>query len=231
MNICKVLAVYISLLFPVLLHAQDSTRTKRVLKIFNPHAFTFSVFSNASALPVNPRQIFAHMHPGFTIGASFRYNTSPKHQWGQTVKTGFFYHRYVQGAIQLYSEVAYRYELKNGLGFDLMGGAGYVHSIPDTEILELNSDGEYVRKPNYGKPEFMGSIAAGAGYTFNGSSHKRPAHPVRVFTYYQFWLQTPFINQYVPVLPSTALHVGISYQIKSEVKRPKKYKFIGTPDF
>ncbi|MGZ5304719.1 MAG: hypothetical protein ACXWDO_11440, partial [Bacteroidia bacterium] len=73
-----------------------------------------------------------------------------------------------------------------------------------------NSDGVYVRKPNYGKPEAMGSIAVGAGYKINDG--------VRIFTNYQFWLQAPFIKQYVPVLPNTALHLGISYPFCAKCK-------------
>jgi hypothetical protein len=210
MNICKKLSLgFFTLLFPFLLNAQDSSRVKSD-KIFQPYPISVSVFSNASALPVNPRQIFDRIHPGITVGTSFRYNRNEKHQLAQTVKLGLFYHRFVQSAFQLYSEFAYRYELKNGLGFDGMLGAGYVHSIPATDILELNNDGVYERKPNYGKPEIMGSIAIGTGYTFN--KWGRGYHP-RIFVNYQFWLQTPFINQYVPVLPNTALHVGFAYPL------------------
>jgi hypothetical protein len=163
------------------------------------------------------------MHPGIDIGTAFRYNRNEKHQLAQTVKLGFFYHRFVQSAIQLYSEFAYRYELKNGLGFDAMAGAGYVHSIPNTEILKLNSNGVYEKETNLGKPEIMGSFAVGAGYKF--------ANDVRVFTNYQFWLQTPFINSYVPVLPNTALHLGISCPLNKPMYNKRKNRFIGTPDF
>ncbi|RYD83453.1 MAG: hypothetical protein EOP53_00810 [Sphingobacteriales bacterium] len=220
MHICRFRSLsFAILLLPYFVNAQDSSRTKQG-KIFQPYPVSVSVFSNASALPTSPGQIFEHMHPGLDIGTSFRYNRSEKHQLAQTVKLGFFYHRFVQSAVQLYSEFAYRYELKNGLGFDALAGAGYVHSIPNTEILELNDQGVYEKKTNLGKPEIMGSFAIGAGYTFNKRYREsiakhtwNPPRLYRIFINYQFWLQTPFINSYVPVLPNTALHLGFSYPL------------------
>src|SRR5688572_13856857 len=108
MNVYKKISLPIfSLLFPLLLNAQDSSKVKSA-KVFQPYPLSVSVFSNASALPVNPRQIFDRVHPGITVGTSFRYNKNEKHQLAQTVKLGFFYHRFVQSAFQLYSEFAYR---------------------------------------------------------------------------------------------------------------------------
>ncbi len=231
MHICKKLAaIFLSLLFPLLLSAQDTTRAKKG-KIFQPYPLIVSAFSNASALPTSPGQIFEKIHPGIMVGTAFRYNKNQTHQLSQTVKLGFFHHRFVQSAVQLYSEFAYRYELKNGLGFDAMAGAGYVHSIPHTEILVLNNDGVYEKKTNLGKPEFMGSTAIGLGYTFKKNQFLRKkthpiylAHPIRIFANYQFWLQAPFIKQYVPVLPNTALHIGLAYQLNNDIKRPRKWK-------
>jgi hypothetical protein len=170
-------------------------------------ALTFDIFSNATAMPTHPGQLFNPIHPGLTVGAEFRYNHNQTNQLGQTVKVGFFHHSLVQNGIQLYSEFHYNFQSKKRLGFDAFLGGGYIHSIPDHQIFKLNN-GVYERKANWGKPEAMGTLSIGTSYLVSSRTEPGP-EKARIFINYQFWLQTPFVNQYVPVLPNTALHVGI----------------------
>lgn len=173
---------------------------------------TLDLFGNATTLPTHPVQIFKPVHPGLTIGMEFPYNDNTKHRIGQTVKLGLFYHQLVQTGVQLYSELHYSYQVKGGFGLDAQAGIGYIHSIPNHQIFKLNN-GVYEKKTNLGKPEFMGSIAIGAGYYIN------PEKTNRIFASYQFWLQAPFVNQYVPVLPNTALHIGYARTLSPVVHK------------
>jgi hypothetical protein len=173
---------------------------------------TISVFTNATSLPPGVlANLFVYpLHPGVTIGTAFKYNDSERHEIFQTVKLGYLYHRYSQHAAQLYTEGAYRFNFKNGIGIGPLLGLGYLHSFPDTQIFELQENGEYEKKISFGKPQVMATVAVEAGYTFSISE----ARPVRVFMNYQFWLQFPFVRQYVPLLPNTALHVGVSVPLE-----------------
>jgi hypothetical protein len=176
---------------------------------------TLDVFSNATTLPTRPGSLFKPIHPGMTLGGDFRYNKNDTNRLAQTVKLGIFHHGLVQTGIQLYSEFHYSHLFKKRLTIDAFIGGGYIHSIPDHQIFVLKN-GVYEKKANWGKPEIMGTFSVGASYITD--SWKRDPR-TRIFVNYQFWVQTPFVNQYVPVLPNTALHIGCAKTIHPRGRR------------
>jgi hypothetical protein len=115
------------LLFPVL-NGHSQTRDIPV---------SISVFNNATALPPGVlRSLFsAPVHPGVQVGTYFPWNSGERHELFQTLKLGYFYHRYSQHGIQIFSEGGYRYHIGRGFSAGPLIGAGYLHSIPDTQIL------------------------------------------------------------------------------------------------
>ena len=160
-----------------------------------------SVFNSGTQLPGN--FITLPIHPGVSAGIEFAHNRSTINRWFQTAKLGMLYHQYSQTAVQLYSEGGYRRSVWRGLTAELRMGLGYLHSVTDVPLFKLNSEGTYRRGSKFGRPQFMAGGALGMGYTFHKS-----AHPWRVQVDYQFYVQTPFINEYVPLLPVNVLHVG-----------------------
>src|SRR5437016_5313928 len=92
-----------------------------------------SIFNIGSSLPgTGYLGVFSkNIHPGFNLGTYHLYNTGNKHEFFQTFKLGYFYHRFSQHAIQLYSEAGYRYLTKSGVYGEALLGAGYLHSFPD----------------------------------------------------------------------------------------------------
>jgi hypothetical protein len=174
-----------------------------------------SVFSNSTALPQNglPGTLHAPIHPGFTIGLVKDYKKTEKHQLYQTYRLGYFHQRYVQNAIQLYSEFGYSFSFKNGFGLFSQLGAGYVHSFQDQQKFILK-DGEYKKQFPIGRPQLMISFTPGLSYDLE----KKCGTPLKLFVDYQIWFQLPFVRQYVPVLPNSSLHIGaiISLNKKGE---------------
>lgn len=164
-----------------------------------------SVFQQSAQLPFSG-DMFVVLHPGLDVGTEFYYNKNQRRQWFQTAKLGVWNHHYVQTGIQLYSEAGYRHLFWQGLGAELRLGVGYLHSVPGTEYFELKN-GAYVSKSRFGRPQFMGSAAAGVSYTLSNS--------LRFSLDYQFFLQMPFINKYVPMAPGTALHLGVAWPLKT----------------
>ena len=162
-----------------------------------------SVFNAATQLP-GGSFISLPVHLGATVGAEFRYNRRPKNQLFQTAKLGFSHHRYVQNTLQLYSEFGYRRAIWQGTAAELRLGGGYLHAIPATEIFELDGN-TYRRKANLGRPQAMAGAALGLSYT-----QQKQTKPLRFFLDYQFYLQMPFVKQYVTLLPNTLLHVGVA---------------------
>lgn len=176
------------------LHAQDIWRRPLTLSLFT----VATQFPGGKITPV---------HPGMEIGTEFRYNKSEKNQWLQTVKTGIYYHKYSQTAIQLYTELDYRRKIWQKIKGDMKLGAGYLHAIPDLQSFVLE-DGVYVKGNRFGRPQFMVSVALGVRYQFSALRDG-----AGFFMTIQCFLQMPFINSYVPVLPNTALHAGVTYPL------------------
>ena len=168
-----------------------------------------AVLANATALPTRSGEIFRSPHPGLVLGTAFRYNESPKNQLAQTLKLGYIYHQFVHHSVLLYSEFEYKRMLSSRINVSGAIGLGYVHLFPATEVFWRNDQGQYEKKPNWGRPQLMGSTALGIGYLLNPAGAK----PFEIFTRYQFFVQGPFVRQYVPVLPNTAIQLGVNYPL------------------
>lgn len=168
---------------------------------------TFSLFSNATKLPGSGfAGVFnTPLHPGFTLGTEFSYKQTETNKLFQTARFGYFYHRLAQHAFMLFSEGGYRHTFPCGFSAQTLLGAGYLHSIPALEKFEQNDEGEYVRVGRFGRPQGMAGLTIGFGYIICKNN------PVRLGLDYQVWFQFPFVAEYVPVLPNTALHLTVSY--------------------
>lgn len=177
---------------------------------------SLSIFNNGTSLPGSGYAgVFSrNIHPGLTLGTAHLYRVRQKSRLFQTLKLGYFYHRHNQHAIQLYSELGYRYNIGKGFYAAALAGGGYLHSFADVEQYMLEN-GKYVRKANTGRPQLMVSASLAAGYDLA----PKTGIPLSLFLQYQFWLQAPFVKKYVPLLPNTALHLGASYILKRTSKK------------
>lgn len=171
---------------------------------------SISIFNNGTQLPNDGYlRIFSkNIHPGISVGTSFPYRKGNYSAVFQTVKLGYFYHQYSQHALQLYSELGYGHVL--GAGFYAQGlvGLGYLHSFVDLQQFSF-VNGQYKESSKWGRPQAMASASVGIGYDLYSISRL----PMSVLIQYQFWVQAPFVNKYVPVLPNSAVHLGVSFPI------------------
>lgn len=165
---------------------------------------TLSVFTVATQLPGGS---VVPIHPGLEAGTEFRLNKSQKNSWFQSAKLGVYYHRLSQTGILLYSENGFRPRIYDRLFGDMRLGVGYLHAISDLQNFKLDN-GAYQKKRSLGRPQFMASVSLGLMWKFNKS-----VNSPGIFVQGQMFFQMPFIKSYVPVLPNTAFHVGVSYPI------------------
>lgn len=165
-----------------------------------------TVFDNATLLPGGDEWVVWGMpvHPGISAGTEFPYRHWRHADLFQSAVVGYQYHRYVQHTVQLYSELGYRYRLNWPINLEARLGAGYLHAIPDNEIFKLEN-GAYVSHKGIGRPQAMAGLALGAGF--------RLPKDWCLLLVYQFYIQTPFVKSYVPVLPNTALHLGMQFPL------------------
>lgn len=176
-----------------------------------------SFFNNGTFMPGKGRLgVWSPtFHPGFSLGTRFYYRQKEKSQLFQTVKLGYFYHRHAQHGIQLYTELGYRYQFTPAWYLEPKLGAGYLLSIPAMQMFEFK-DGAYQQKPFKGRHQLMAGLNLSIGYSFR----QKTKLPLDAFLGYQFWVQSPFVNKYVPVLPNNSVHIGgVYYFTKSKNKR------------
>ncbi len=150
------------------------------------------------------------IHSGFTLGTAFNLNSDTVHKLRQTAKLGYLYHQYNQKAIQLFSEFAYHYHFASHWSGLARLGAGYMHSFPDVETFSLNSNGRYEENPNTGRPQLMLTGSLGIQYHLQNQDKD----VLRIRLSYQPWLQYPFVNEYVPLLPYSTFSIGVEKPIR-----------------
>jgi hypothetical protein len=167
-------------------------------------AFPFSKFGSLFKAP---------FHPGIEAGYGFNWKTGTKHDWFQQVKLGYFYHRFVQHGIPLYTNFGYRRKFGSQVFGEGSLGGGYFHSIPATGKFKLNSNGEYERNTGIGRMQAMMVFSISGGYTFKSEKE----NPVSVFITYQQRVQTPFIKSYVPMLPYNSFMMGVKKNMKKKL--------------
>jgi hypothetical protein len=165
-------------------------------------AFPFSKFGGLFKAP---------LHPGAEFSYNFNWKTKPRHDWYQQIILGYFYHRFVQHGITLYTNAGYRYKFSSRIFAEASLGAGYLHSIPATAKLRLDDNGNYNNNKGIGRAQAMMVFNIGSGYTINPSVKK----PVTLFANYQQRIQTPFVQSYVPLLPYNSIMIGARIRMKT----------------
>lgn len=175
-----------------------------------------AIVNAASAYPFSQfGKLFSRVqHPGIELGYGFNCKTKYKHAWIQEVKLSYFYHRFVQHALLLYTDFAYRNKFSQALTAQIAGGAGYMQSIPATAKLKLADNGEYQNDKGIGRSQVLAVVNISLRYNFHSTAKRSPT----IFVTYQQFLQTPFVKAYVPILPYNSLLIGCSLPIQSYKK-------------
>lgn len=110
--------------------------------------------------------------------------------------------------IPLYTQLGYKYRFYKNFRIAAYLDAGYMHTFSDIGIYKLNGNGEYERTGRAGKAHAMFGYSLTLSYTFTGSKAT-----ITPFIQHQFWMMTPFVKTYVPMLPNSAFHVGAYFSI------------------
>lgn len=180
--------------------SQTRQKTLSLALTNNQTALPFSKFGNL---------VTGTYHPGFDAGYSFNWSTRPRHDWFQSLKAGYFYHRFVQHALSLYTQGGYRYKFSGKFSAQSALGVGYLHSIPATAVLKMDDEGNYETARGIGRPQALINITFAGTYHF--AWNKRA---VAAFVQYQQQVQTPFNASYVPLLPYNSFGIGLSTPLK-----------------
>jgi len=164
---------------------------------------SFSLFNHATSLPLGTWA--GALHPGFDVGLQTHLKQKARSEHFLHWKLGYFYHRLVHHGIQLYGEYQWNFDVYKRLQSGLSGGLGYFHSFEDHEIFRLSDNGTYEKTGRAGKAHVQISGAVNLLY--------RLENGWRPFVCYRFRLITPFVNEYVPVLPAVSVHAGVFFPL------------------
>jgi hypothetical protein len=162
-----------------------------------------SVFNNAIALPGSA--LLSPLHPGLDVGLSTRYRQGRRHERFLHTQLGLYHQRLVHTGGQLYSEYHLRYRPLPFVGIEPAVGLGALMTRLDTERFLRNDRGDYTAA---NKTRLHAQLSAALGLTFGQRSSR-----LQPFVSYRMRLFTPFVNSYVPVAPSTSLHLGTYYRL------------------
>lgn len=166
----------------------------------NSHtALPFGSFSKLFSGPI---------HPGIEAGTEITWSEKKKHDWFQSFRIGYTYHRLVQHSIVLYTEFGYRYKLPYGFAASIKLGGGYMKAIVANQVF-ADGQGSQVQysKAAFGRSQanIMTTLSIAKEIGQNG---------FKAYLEYQQRLQTPFIQAYVDILPYNIILAGISIPIK-----------------
>ena len=163
------------------------------LKIGN-HAFDFPFpFGKIVQKPCSPN---------IYLGMEFK--VKKKMRLYHQVGINFFHHKETESAISLLYNIKHRFNTKFGLFGELIVGGGYNHLFINKPIYQLNSNEDYNRKTNFGKPGFNISSGWNIGYTIKNTNLS--------FFIGQSWLITMphYIN---PIIPNSFTQLGVKFPL------------------
>jgi hypothetical protein len=161
---------------------------------------------------------FTTFHPGVNTGATLHWNKNPRHQLLQSANLGYFYHRDLQHAVQLFTEVGYNLKFENGFAIaPLMLGGGYVLSISDLTTLDWNATTqEYEVNKNAVRNNWM--ISLGTSLSWETNLILLYNRKTTFFVDYRLQVQGVFVKETVPVIAYSPIRVGISFPMQENIK-------------
>jgi hypothetical protein len=187
------------LLLPVsLLRAQPNNHHK-YLSIAFTNAHTARPFGSFSSL------FYKDFHPGIEAGYGSILKKAKNHMLSAELRMGYLYHRWVQHNIAFSLNGGYHYKISSW-SVGVKPGIGYQLSIPDSKVFEITGN-NLEAKGNVLRSQFIANVGLSVDKQINDRGMK-------IMLEYQQRLQTPFINEYVPLLPYNILFIGFSMPLK-----------------
>lgn len=168
-----------------------------------------SVFKESTAIPLL-HILEGPTHPGLSVGTEFNYSKPfAQNRFFQTVNLSGYYHRNLNQAVTLLTELGYEHRTQAGIAFSALLGAGYMHSFRTNETYAF-SNGEHSVVRNRGLSRLVPSFSVETGYYLHPHSFKS----VKLFLRYQVWAEYPFSPGFIPVMPHTNIHAGARFFVK-----------------
>lgn len=193
----RVLLVLTLLAAANLLQAQPKKTAS--FKIGLTNSQTARPFAKFSALFYSP------FHPGMEFGYLKTEHIRRKNRWEYEPAISYTFHRWVQHNIAVVINQYYRRELPAGLEVLARIGAGYQLSVPTSTVYRITNDGIKAK-----------GFAGRSQFTFNaavGIDKQLGSKGIMIGLLYQQKIQTPFVRNYVPLLPYNSMMISCTIPV------------------
>ena len=203
----KMFSVLFLVMLVIVLQAQtDDKPREKFFRVAISNSHAAKPFGSFSSL------FYKDFHPGIDIGYESILNNKNQHQWFYEIRLGYMFHQWVQHNIPLYGNIGYRYEVVPSWFAEIKLGGGYQLSIPDSKVFEITESDGVKKKNNFGRSQVIGNFIASVSKKLSKVSG------THVFLEYKQQIQTPFIKEYVPLLPYNSVLIGTKIALKSSLK-------------
>jgi len=123
----------------------------------------------------------------------------------------WYYHDQFANAFLLDFAIGCRIKPKpSGFFFNSDIGLGYQLSLNPVYMYELNNNGEYVRDKFVSRSSIIIPVSVKLGHNF-----EKTKYPVSIFVKYKWFVQTPYIDDAVPIITHGTLHFGFGIGLNS----------------
>jgi hypothetical protein len=195
----KVAQSVLLLLFASSLYGQPSSQPPDAYyRLAVSNSQTAKPFGKLSSL------FYKDFHPGLEIGYG-KLKTKDHHQWFVELNLSYLFHRWVQHNIALSANGGYRHMIGSSWGAKAKLGGGFQLSIPVQKVFAISENG--LKERNTLRPQFVGSLGVGFDKQISDRGQM-------IFLEYVQKIQTPFIKEYVPLLPYNSLMIGITLPVQ-----------------
>jgi hypothetical protein len=196
----RIIFLYLALLLGKVAFAQEETSTDK----WRIHA---SVGHYPASLIVPS---FSTIHPGINAGVTYQWNNHTRHQIFQSGNLGFFYHRDLQKAIQVFTELGYNLKFDKGFAITPLAlGGGYIMSVSDIESVKWNETSQQYEQLKF-PIQHNWMITLGASVSMETNLFIFKDRKTTFFADYRLLVQGVFVRETVPVIAYSPVRIGIS---------------------
>ncbi len=153
---------------------------------------------------------FSTIHPGLNAGVTYQWNKHARHQILQSGNLGFFYHRDLQKAIQVFTELGYNLKFDKGFAITPFAlGGGYIMSVSDIESVKWNTSSQQYEEEKF-PVHHNWMISLGASVSMETKLILFKDRKTTFFVDYRLLVQGVFVRETVPVIAYSPVRIGIS---------------------
>jgi hypothetical protein len=124
------------------------------------------------------------------------------------------FHRWIHHNLALYGNAGYRYKVSSSWSAEFKLGAGYQLSIPNSKVFAVTETAGLTKEKSLGRSQLIANLSLVV-------NKELLPNRTRVFIEYKQQVQTPFIKEYVPVLPYNILLIGVAIPLKASPGKQK----------